>query len=356
MSNSLVTVNKEKNLPDERYDEKLFKQAYKAGLEAKELEKRKGKRKKILIFSSILLSTVLLVGLTLFLLSIRKEKFEYIESTLPSQQKIYGTIIEDTELKSIPLSISTNSITAQSVLVFDSESGTVIFEKDSSERRSIASITKLLTVIVALESFNIDDSIEVSLENIPEDLDWVLELKEGDRIKIDYLLKAMLLSSYNDTAIVLANAYPNGGYDSFIKAMNSKAQSLRMKDSMFSNPAGLDNEMNYSTAQDVGKLVSAVLNYKYIIDLASKGSVNISWTSGEELKSEVLYTTNQLYGMNAYIKGLKTGITKDAGQCFVGYFIYPNGSQLITVVLGSTDRFTETQTLERLSRKVLERE
>ncbi|MDX9738951.1 MAG: hypothetical protein RBT33_01115 [Candidatus Dojkabacteria bacterium] len=355
MSNSLVTVNKEKVLPDERYDEKLFKQAYKAGLEAKEFEKKKSKKKKILFFSSVLLSTALLVGLSLFLLSFRKEKFEYVESALPSQQSVYSSITEDAQLKGIPLSISTNSITARSVLVFDSESGTVIFEKDSSERGSIASITKLLSVIVALESFNIDDSIEVSLENIPEDLDWTLELKEGDRIKIDYLLKAMLLSSYNDTAIVLANAYPNGGYDSFIKAMNSKAQSLRMKDSMFSNPAGLDNEMNYSTAQDVGKLVSAVLNYKYILDLSSKGSTNISWSSGEELKSQVVYTTNQLYGMNPYIKGLKTGITKDAGQCFVGYFVYPTGSQLVTVVLGSTDRFTETQTLERLSRKVLER-
>ena len=356
MSNSLVTVSKEKVLPEERYDEKLFKQAYKAGLEAKELEKKKSKKKKLLIFSLTLLSTFLLVGLTLFLLSIRKERFEYIESIFPSQQNVYTSIIEDTELKSIPLSISANSITAQSVLVFDRESGSVIFEKDSTERKSIASITKLLSVTVALESFNIEDSIEVSTENIPEDLDWTLELKQGDRIKVDYLLKAMLLSSYNDAAIVLANAYPNGGYDSFVKAMNSKAQSLRMENSMFSNPAGLDNEMNYSTAQDVGKLISAVLNYKYIVDLSSKGSSNISWNSGEELKSQIVYTTNQLYGMNPYIKGLKTGITKDAGQCFVGYFVYPNGSQLVTVVLGSTDRFTETQNLERLSRGVLERE
>ncbi len=356
MSNSLVTVNKEKNLPDERYDEKLFKQAYKAGLEAKELKEKNSKKKKLLTFSLIFLSTILLVGLTLFLLSIRKEKFEYIESVSPAIHTIYPPILYEEDLKSIPLTITPTSITAQSVLVFDSKSGSVIFEKDSTERKSIASITKLLSVIVALENFNIEDSVEVSIENIPEDLDWTLELKQGDRIKIDYLLKAMLLSSYNDAAIVLANAYPNGGYDSFIKAMNSKAQSLRMKDSMFSNPAGLDNEMNYSTAQDVGKLVSAVLNYKYIVDLSSKGSANISWSSGEELKSQIVYSTNQLYGVNPYIKGLKTGITKNAGQCFVGYFVYPSGSQLVTVVLGSTDRFTETQNLERLSRKVLERE
>src|SRR5690606_20999503 len=99
MSNSLVTVNKEKVLPDERYDEKLFKQAYKAGLEAKEFEKKKSKKKKILFFSSVLLSTALLVGLSLFLLSFRKEKFEYVESALPSQQSVYSSITEDAQLK-----------------------------------------------------------------------------------------------------------------------------------------------------------------------------------------------------------------------------------------------------------------
>ena len=356
MSNFLVTVSREKVLPDERYDEKLFKQAYKAGLEAKELEKKNSKKKKLFTLSLISLSVLLLVVLIFFLLSLRKDTLEYVESVSPTNHSVYVPILYEEKLKSIPLSISPSNISAQSALVFDSKSGSVIFEKNSTERKSVASITKLLSVIVALETFNIEDSIEVSVENIPEDLEWTLQLKQGDRIKIDYLLKAMLLSSYNDAAYVLANAYPNGGYDSFIKAMNSKAQSLRMKDSMFSNPAGLDNEKNYSTAQDVGKLVSAVLNYKYIVDLSSKGAVTISWNSGEELKSHVVYTTNQLYGVNSYIRGLKTGITKDAGQCFVGYFIYPSGSQLITVILGSTDRFTETQNLERLSRTVLERE
>lgn len=355
MSNTLLTVNREKVLPDERYDEKLFKQAYKAGLEAKELEKKSSQKKKILKISAIIISSLLVLGILSSIFLFREEKLEYIESTKGNEQVGLYHIQNEFEVSPITLNITTNNLSAQSALVFDKGNGSVIFGKNIDERRPIASITKLLTVIVALENFNLDDTIEVSLENIPENLDWKLELKEGDTVKVDALLKSMLLSSFNDTAFILANAYPNDGYNGFIKAMNKKAESLRMNDSMFSNPAGLDNEKNYSTARDVGKLVSASLNYKYILENTGKASANISWNSGEELKSKIIYTTNQLYGVNPYSKGLKTGITKDAGQCFVGYFVYSNKAELITVVLGSEDRFTDTQNLERLSRQVLER-
>lgn len=353
MNKKLPEVKKEKNLPDERYDEKLFKQAYKAGLEARELEKKQKRKKIILKVGGIVLTLVVIVSTIVLLLSLKEEKIEYIEANSFSKQVQLTQISNLVEVSSPPLMISTNNISAQSALVFDPSSGSVIYEKNSNERRPIASITKLLSVLVVLETFDIEESIEVSLENIPENLDWQLELMEGDRIKVDYLLKAMLLSSYNDTAYVIANAYPNGGYSAFISAMNKKATSLRMSESMFSNPAGIDSESNYSTAQDVGKLVSAVINNQYILDIVSSGSFNISWNSGEELKSKKVYTTNQLYGVNPYIKGLKTGITENAKQCFVGLFEYTNGNQLVTVVLGSEDRFTDTANLERISRGLL---
>ena len=352
MNKSLLEVKKEKNLPDERYDEKLFKQAYKAGLEAKELEKKRKKKRFFLKISLSALCILVITSIVFLLLSFRKEKIEYIE-TYSTQMHI--KMEEDIDDISSPLlGITTNNISAQSALVFDVGSGGVLFEKNIQERRAIASITKLLSTLVALESFNIEDTIEVSLENIPENLDWQLELKEGDRIGVDALLKAMLLSSYNDTAYILANAYPNGGYTAFIKAMNSKAKSLRMMDSMFSNPAGIDSEQNYSTASDVGRLISAVVNSEYILNVVSNGSYNISWSSTDGLVSKRVFTTNQLYGVNPYVRGLKTGITKNAGQCFVGLFEYKDGKQLITVVLGSEDRFTDTANLERISRGVLE--
>ncbi len=355
MSDILLKVNREKNLPNERYDEKLFKQAYKAGLEAKEMEKKNRKKKIFLRVSLVIISIIICSLSVILLLSMRKERVEYIESIALPESASLETFDEEVVVDEMYLDISPTNLSAQSALVFDPNSGGVIFEKDIKIKRPIASITKLLAVLVALESYDLEEMVDVDTANMPEDLDWTLGLQVGDRIKVDYLLKTMLISSYNDAAYILANAYPNGGYKGFVGEMNRKAQALKMADSMFDNPAGIDSEKNYSTAYDVGLLVSASLNRKYIMDNVSKGAVNISWYVGEELKSETIYSTNQLYGVNKYIKGLKTGITDLAGQCFVGYFVYSNGSELITVVLGSEDRFTDTQNLEKLSRGLLER-
>ena len=206
---------------------------------------------------------------------------------------------------------------------------------------------------MVLETFPLDEVIEVSRENIPEGLSWQLGLKKGEKISVENLFKAMIMSSYNDTAYIFANAYTKEGYEGFIKAMNSKAQSLRMFDSEFSNPAGIDQEGNFSTAWDVAMLISGAQNYKEIVDTVSLGSYTVNWSSGDEVISKKIFTTNQLYGVNPYSKGFKTGITDLAKQCFAGYFEYPNGKSVMTIVLGSEDRFTDTVKLERYSRGLL---
>lgn len=347
------SVNREKSLPDERYDEKLFKQAYKAGLEAKELEEKNNHRRKLLHSVLVLLSILCLVSIFCVFIIFKKEKPEYIESGSINKVNALYNIQDNFDLSPTNTSISVDNISAESAISLNPKNGTILFQKNIDEKRPIASLTKLLSIMVALDSMNPEDTIIVDLSHIPEDLDWKLELKEGDRIKIDYLIKSMLLSSFNDSAYILANAYPQG-YDSFIKEMNKKAKSLRMNDSKFDNPAGLDSENNYSTARDVGKLVSAVLNYEYILNIVNKGSAQISWDSNNELISKTVYSTNELYGENKYIKGLKTGITDMAKQCFVGYFVYNNKNELITIVIGSDDRFKDTEKLEYLSRKILE--
>ncbi len=355
MSNTLLSVNKEKVLSQERYDEKLFKQAYKAGLEAKEMEKKKKKRNLLMrIFISFFSILLVSVGIYL-LLSLRKEKIEYTESLEIPRSLTYDTVEYEVSTDETYLDISPKNISALSALVYNPENGYIIYEKDIHTKRQIASITKLLSVLVALDTYDLEEVIEVDTSNIPEDLSWTLGLEAGDRIKVDYLLKSMLISSYNDTAYILANAYPNGGYKGFVEAMNVKAFQLRMVDSKFDNPAGLDSENNISTAYDVALLARASLNKEYILEMVNKGSTSISWYEGEELKDETISSTNQLYGVNKYVRGLKTGITDLAGQCFVGYFVYSNEKKLVTVVLNSQDRFTDTQNLERLSRDILER-
>ena len=349
----IVKKSKERNLPDERYDEKLFKQAYKAAKEAKEVERKTKKKKsflKIFLFISI---PILLVSLSLFLLSLVKPKSEYMQTGMYPRGTTLVQLKETQVEENMEEEIGEVSISALSALVFNPKTGDILFEKEIHEQRYIASLTKILTAIVVLETYTLDEVIEVSRENIPEGLSWQLEIKDGEKISVENLFKAMIMSSYNDTAYIFANAYPNQGYEGFIEAMNSKAQSLRMFNSHFSNPAGIDQEGNFSTAWDVALLLSAAQNYKEIVDTVSLGNETVNWSSGEEVVSKKIFTTNQLYGVNPYSKGFKTGNTDLAKQCFAGYFEYPNGNSVMTVVLGSEDRFTDTAKLERLSREFL---
>lgn len=204
-----------------------------------------------------------------------------------------------------------------------------------------------MSTLVALDNYKLTDTITVSRDNLPEDLVWELELEEGDTILVEEILEAMLISSYNDAAYALANSLD---YTTFIEQMNNKAKALGMNNTHFDNPAGWDSPNNYSTAKDLTKLVTAVLNNQTILDITQKSSSKVTWRSNGEVITKNIYTTNQLLNVNPYNIGLKTGITDQAKQCFIGYFEYDQQKTFV-IVLGSEDRFTDTNLIERNFRK-----
>lgn len=352
MEDSQVQNKKERVLPDERYNAKLFRQAYKAAKEAKHIDGKRKQKKKIL--KAIYISLIpIIIGLGTFLfLRFRKIPIEYIESSsIPTQSTLYSWSELSVDRPALVKNIDIQT-TATSHLAIDVQTGEILTSKEMNEKRSIGSVTKLMSVLVLLDTFELDQTVVVSRENIPEDLDWQLELKDGDTIQVSELLEAMLVSSYNDAAFIVANAYPNTGYAGFINAMNAKAKVLGMNNSSFSNPAGLDGELNYSTAIDVSKLAIAVLNKEGILNLTKKAGAIVTWKTveGKSIAKEI-YTTNELINVNPYNKGLKTGSTKEAKKCFVGYFEYPSGRKILTIVLGSEDRFVDTNKMEINFRK-----
>ena len=339
-------------LPDERYNIELYKQAVRASKEAKRIAEGE-KRKRRIKRDFLILCLVLIIGIGVYFLGrLFVPQAEYIEAHQHPLKLDYETVDGEVIYPFADYSIDTK-ISAQSAIAFNPVNGDILYEKNSSQRVNIASLTKLISTLVALDTFDLDEVITVSRENIPVDLDWQIGLKEGDSITVENILKAMLISSYNDSAYVLANAYPYGGYEGFIKAMNRKAKELRMFSSNFSNPAGIDDPLNYSTAQDVAVLTSVVRKYPEILNIVEIGKVTINWNSEEGIVSKEIMATNQLHGTNKYMKGLKTGITDLAGQCFAGYFVYPSGNELITVVLNSQDRFSETVLIEKYAREKL---
>lgn len=353
---SNTNQQKEKNSKletDKRYDRELFKKALKAAKQAKEEERKLKARKRIKrVFLFTFLSILLSFGIYFLLTSI-KPKEEYILSvSLPTESK-WSDIEGESIFESIDKDINVKEISSKGAIAFNPLNGEILYEKNIDEKMSVASLTKLISSIVVIETFSTEEVIDASRENIPTDLDWQLGLMDGDKVSIENLLKCMLISSYNDCAYVVANAYPYGGYSGFIKAMNIKAKELKMYSSSFSNPAGIDQEGNYSTVRDLALLVSVSRKYDLMQKYANTAKEVVNWSGSEGIISKEILTTNQLLGSNKYMRGLKTGITDLAGQCFTGYFVYPSGNELITIVINSKDRFTETVLLESLARQSL---
>lgn len=344
---------RKKTLPEERYDKKLFKQAVKAAQEAKRVEDIQRRKKKLGKYLLIFIGVITLSFIVYLILPLFMAKSEYTLSLQYPINLSYKGIKSEDLNGYFDRDISVDSLKADSVLVYNPITGDILLEKKSNERKSIASITKLMTAIITIENFNLDDTVTVSLENFPNGITLQLGVKQGDKITVENILKAMLISSYNDSAYVIANAYPYGGYDGFIKAMNRKASMLNMDNTHFSNPAGLDQDENYSTAYDVAILSSVSRKYPLILDMVEREREIVNWSSESGLLSTEVLTTNKLFEDVKYAHGLKTGNTDLAGQCFVGYFVYPSGNELITVILNSSDRFGDTKIIEGYARALL---
>jgi D-alanyl-D-alanine carboxypeptidase (penicillin-binding protein 5/6) len=332
----LNTDNNE--LSPERYDSRLFNQVYRAGLKAKEAEEReKEKKKKLLIFGISFL--VLICVLFVFLFK-PKPKENYI-SSIPISDISSSSIPIPIVLENNLLEIRDLDVTANSVLVYDLKTNHEYFSKNRDEVTSIASLTKLMTAIVLIDTYGLDSEIEIKNE-VPSDMDWSIGLKKGDIIPSRDLLNGMLISSYNDIAYVVANEY-EGGYEAFLTLMNEKAKLIGCNNTNFVNPMGFDSEDHYSSVSDLKKIINVALQYPSILSIVEKKGEKISWISEGEGKDEYIYTTNQLVVNDNNVRGFKTGYTPEAGQCLITLYDNLKDEKFVVIVLNSEDRFGDTE-------------
>lgn len=191
--------------------------------------------------------------------------------------------------------------------VYDSIGERILYEYNGDEEKLIASTTKIMTGIVSLELSSLDNEFIIDEKDI-DTYGSSIYLKKGDKIDTKSLLYGLLLRSGNDAALSLSNHITSNS--TFIDLMNQKASSLKMKNTHFSNPHGLDDEnQNYSTTNDMVKLISyAITNKDYLtISSARKYSFN----------NEVWYNKNELLSSYKYCLSGKTGYTPKAGYTFV---------------------------------------
>lgn len=223
----------------------------------------------------------------------------------------------------------------------DIDSRTVLFEKNSQEKRQIASISKLITAIIILENHRMDETVTVS-KNASQVEGRKVGLSPGEKILLENLMYGLLIHSGNDAAIALAE-HDAGNVDAFVQKMNEEVKTLGLKNTHFSNPAGLDDEKNFSTANDVALFALEALDQPFIRDAAQIKEKEI-FSIDSKLRHRLETTDDLLKDPLFPIKGLKTGNTLGAGPSFVG-FMEKDGHRILTVILGSEDRFKDTKIL-----------
>ena len=226
-------------------------------------------------------------------------------------------------------------VTAEGVVVLDIDSGVYVYKRNEEVLLSPASTTKILTALVALDSYGLDDVVTIkSVANSGQ----VMGLVPGERITVENLLFGALIQSGNDAAWALAEHYP-GGVEAFVVAMNMKAQELHLTKSTFTNPVGYDDPGHKMTPMDLARLGSIALGNRVISKMVAIPQITVSDTTHTYFHP--LINVNQLLGKIPGVGGIKTGWTEEAGENLIT-LVQRDGHRVIIVVLKSLDRFTDT--------------
>jgi len=246
-------------------------------------------------------------------------------------KRVLGAVLTLTIIMtSLPAAFAAGT-SASSAILMEADSGRVLYEQNAHEPRLIASITKLMTALVALESGH-DLGEEVTIR--PE---WAgaegssIYLRPGEKVSLETLLYGMLLRSGNDAALAVAG-HCGGTVEDFVARMNEKARELGMKDSSFANPNGLNAGDHYSTAYDMALLARACLENETLAQMVSTKSITLG--------TRIFTNHNKLLWRYEGCIGMKTGYTEKAGRTLVSA-AERDGLTLICVTLNDPDDWAD---------------
>lgn len=223
-------------------------------------------------------------------------------------------------------------IDSAAAIVMDTISGRVLYEKNAYSKRSVASTTKIITAILAIEKGNLEDKVAVS-KRAASIRGSNIGLKQGQVYTLRELLYGLLLNSGNDAAIAIAE-YIGGTVEGFAEMMNSKAAMIGARSSHFISPHGLDMEGHYSTAYDLALIARYALRNPVFSEIVSAKTAVIS--------NKSLHNTNEMLSAYPGADGVKTGYTGKAGRCLVTSATRDNW-RIISVVLGCPSRYKRAQ-------------
>lgn len=231
-------------------------------------------------------------------------------------------------------------VSARAAAVMEQSSHRILYEKNGHERLPMASTTKIMTALVAIENGKLGDIVTVSekASRIPGSS---IYLKAGERLTLEQLLYGLMLQSGNDAAMAIAE-HIGGSAAGFIDMMNAKAQALGAQDTRFASTSGLDTPGHYTTACDLALIASAAMESDVFRRIVSTKSIRIPY-DGIDNGRIVRNKNDTLWSFDG-ANGVKTGYTSKAGRCFVGA-AQREGMQLVAVVLNCGPMFEESSLL-----------
>lgn len=251
----------------------------------------------------------------------------------------------DTSATDMPMSGKVSedapSISALSAILYAPDSGTIIYEKDSHTRRPIASITKIMTSLLAFEAAGSNDR-EVKFTSSMQAEGSSMYLKNGEILKLSEIARGMMMVSGNDAANAIAITL-GGSLEGFAKLMNKKAKSLGMNDTNFVTPSGLDDENHYSSAYDMAILTSYAMENEQFCETVGQKSITVKYVSPEN-KTQVCNNHNRLLSLYDGCIGVKTGFTKASGRT-LSSCAERDGVRLVCVTLNDGDDWNDHQKL-----------
>ncbi len=239
----------------------------------------------------------------------------------------------------MPINVFGLSLSCRSCVLMDSDSGRVLYEKDKDNPRLIASITKIMTAILAIESDRLEEEVTVG-EEVLTMYGSNIYIELGEKMKLLDMVYGLMLRSGNDAAIVIAY-FIGGSEENFVKMMNDKAKEIGMTNTVFNNPHGLDEvTQNKSTAYDMALLSSyASHNETYMKIVGTK-----KYSVQTDKKSYLWYNRNKLLGSYSYATGGKTGYTPSAGRTLVTNASH-NNLNLTAVTLNDGNEYISHETM-----------
>jgi len=287
------------------------------------------KAARVLGISGLLISTLFTSGPDV---KIDNEKASVQKEEVLSS-KAERSIEEEESAKSLPARLPDspdfNSLSAKSALVIDTQTGAVLYQKQENLPVPPASLTKVMTALIAFESYGLDEVVSVPGECVGlagNNFGFV----SGEEVSVEELLFAMLLGSDSDAACALA-AHKTSR-EEFVMVMNAKADELGLKSTQFLNPIGLHDDNHQSTASDLITLTMKALENEHFEDFVQTKTIEIK---GREVKN-----TNELLSEVTGVTGVKTGYTEEATGCLL-LSVNRGNREILAVLLGSEDRFSE---------------